>query len=336
MVAQAFDQDILSGGAPAFKLRYYQVAAVGRVLGAISRGQRRVLALIAAGAGTTITAATIIAKLAAYQAHTGQAARGALYLDDRPVAELTARTLAPLRRLARQDAGLTIGSLGDRFETLDPASISLVVVNLTHGGQADDPSLWRDVLERLPDACQVGLTGSAPDEAAAIYRYFGRPIYRYAGDQARADGYLAAVPASVPDPADSAPAEIDLEALLGPSPGDCFVGGVGGVGGVGDGDGGGDLGSRPTRALQDPVTIAVEIRRSLEYTELATEQSALAARLVSLLRLADRPGPVGRAAARRADELTELEILAELEDQVGGAEAIRRHINLLKELLATS
>jgi type I site-specific restriction endonuclease len=106
-----------------------------------------------------------------------------------------------------------IDSLGDATTPPATQSVKLIVVNLTHGGSAVDPASWRDLLENAPNAFQVGIIGVGPAQAGAVYDYFGRPVYRYTSEQARADGYLPAAPAGVPDPADRGPEEIDdLEA----------------------------------------------------------------------------------------------------------------------------
>lgn len=311
LVSQPFDHDILSDGSAPVQLRYYQGAAIARALGAISQPERRVLISLPAGTGTTFVAAALMAKFAAYELATHPRDHvGMLYLDDRPVGQSTRSTLAPVRRLAESTAAdVTIGSLGDSFDGLDPASVNLVVVNLAHGGQTADQATWRDVLDRFPDAYQVGIVGVPPAQAEPVYEYFGRPVYRYTDEQARADAYLPATPAGAPDPADSAPEEIDVTAFREDQ-------------------------EAPAGDSRDPVAVAVQIRRSVEYANLAAGQVALAAKLVSLLQVAKRPGPVGRAAGRRASELNELELLAELEDQVGGEQAILRHIALLRQLLS--
>jgi hypothetical protein len=87
---------------------------------------------------------------------------------------------------------------------------------------------------------------------------------------------------------------------------------------------------------RDPLVVAVELRRVIEYSELATGQDALAAELVSLLRVARRSDAAGRAARRRANRLAEAEILAELEDRAGGEAAVLRHIARLRQLLGTT
>ncbi|MDR0592981.1 MAG: hypothetical protein LBG60_06940 [Bifidobacteriaceae bacterium] len=323
LVSEPVGDKILPDAEGPGRLRYYQTAAANRALGAISRGRPRILLHLPAGAGATTVAAAVMAKFAAYQLATRPDRHcGLLYLDDRSVADSAPQTLAVLRRLAGTTAAdLTIGALGDRLDQLGPNDVDLAVVNLVHGGSAADPPTWRAILDRFPAAFQVGIAAASPAQAPAVYEHFGRPIYRYTADQARSDGYLPAIAASAPDPADSAPADSDLEsAFAAPaaprgrrSPWRPFPG---------------------ARDPRDPVAVAVQIRRSVEYADLAAGQQALAAQLVSLLRLANQPGPAARAAARRAGQLTELEILAELEDQAGGEQAVLHHITLLRNLLA--
>jgi hypothetical protein len=330
LVSQLFDPAILSNDSTSAGLRYYQIAAVNRALGSISRDHYRVLIDLPAGAGTTVAATALMAKFAGYQTHAFPGKQcGIVYLDDRAVADSTPATLAAVRRLAEATtASLAIGSLGDSFASLDPAAVDLVVVNLAHGGQAADPATWRDVMDRFANAFQVGIVSVPQSKASGIYEYFGRPVYRYTAGQARADGYLPASPAGVPDPADGGPEEIGLASIQAES---TIVNAPAAA------KGNGDAGAGARSGLErDPLVVAVRIRQSVEYANLAAGQVALAAKLVSLLQLAAQPGPAGRAAARRADELTELELLAELEDQAGGEDAVLRHIALLRQLLTDS
>jgi hypothetical protein len=345
MVSQTFDTSVLSDADRPVELRYYQIVATNRALSALSRDQRRVLLQLVPGSGTTVVATALMAKFASYQlqARPGQPC-GLLYLDDRPLAESSAQTLGPVRRLAQTTAAdLTIGSLGDEFDQLDPADIDLVVVNLAHGGQTADPAIWTGVLERFPNAYQVGIVGVAQPAARSVYEYFGRPVYRYTAEQARSDGYMSRPPAGVANPADSGPDDFDVAAIVAES---WQPAGESGASCSAWGPGSADSAVRSVStatvrsasgagAPSDPVAVAVQIRRSVEYANLEAGQAALAAELVSLLQMAKRPGAVGRAARRQAEQLTELEILAELEDQVGGEEAILRHIALLKDLLAS-
>jgi hypothetical protein len=369
MVSQPFDTSILSDSGQPTDLRYYQTAAVNRTLGALSQERGKVLLQLAAGTGTTLVAAALMAKFAGYRLQTRPGRPcGLLYVDDRPEAVRDSQTGGAVRRFAgATQADVTIGALGESFDQLDPAGVDLVIVNLAHGGQAADPATWTSILDRFPDAYQVGIVGVAAPQAQPVYQYFGRPVYRYTAEQARSDGYLPALPAGAPDPAEQGPDDFDFEAVFG-VPGGAFPAGANacpapGASGAASAQraagppapermadqfnaagarravpaSAGARGSnRQVRRPQDPVRVAVQIRRSVEYANLAAGQDALAAELVSLLQLADRPGAVGRAAAERADQLAELEILAELEDQVGGEEAILRHIALLKQLLASS
>jgi type I restriction enzyme R subunit len=306
LVAQGFDQQLLSDAAGPVTLRHYQTAAVNRALGAISRDQRRVLIQLAPHSGTTVVSVALMAKFAGHETGAHPEGRRALvYIDDRPVGESTPQTLAAVRRLAQATpAPLTIAALGDCLNRAAAGDVGLIVVNLAHGGQAADGSAWRDTLDAFPDAYQVGIVGAPPAKAGPVFDYFGRPVYRYTAEQARADGYAPAIAAGAPDPAESGPEEIDFESALAPA-----------------------------RRRPDPAAVAVQIRRSVAQAKLAAGQQALAARLVSLMEIAQHGGRAARAAARVADELTELEILAELEDQVGGEPAVRRHIALLRQLL---
>ncbi|MDR2379206.1 MAG: hypothetical protein LBD70_07280 [Bifidobacteriaceae bacterium] len=208
LLSQPLDQDILSDGDRRFALRYYQTVALGRVLGAISRDQRRVLAHLPAGGGATVVATALMAKFASRQlaAHPDRPCR-LLYLDDRADGGSQSGRLAAVRRLAENtQAELVIGSIGD---APPPAAPDLIVLNLVHGGQAADPATWRGVLERFPQAFQVGLVGVSAAKAAPGYEDFGRPVYQYTTAQARSDGYLPSAPVGVADPAEAGPEELD-------------------------------------------------------------------------------------------------------------------------------
>ena len=203
--------------------RYYQRAARRAALEAIARGQNRILLPLATGAGKTWVAVSILRAVAM----AGQLRR-ALFLCDRD--ELRNQALGALAAYFTSEAA--------KATTRDPATNARVIVatyqTLGIDGEEGDASFlskhypdhyfshiiidechrsawgkWRQVLERNPDAIQIGLTATprdvdtggakdvdmVDDEAISAnnYKYFGEPAYEYSIAQAMEDGYLAAM-----------------------------------------------------------------------------------------------------------------------------------------------
>ena len=200
---------------------YYQRAAQRAVIEQIAAGGKRMLLPMATGTGKTRVAVEILRALDA----AGQLRR-ALFLCDRD--ELRSQALGALSAHFKSDAA--------RATTRDPAKNARVIVatyqTLGIDKEDSDPSFltnnypenyfshiiidechrsawgkWRTVLERNPDAVQIGLTATprdidtgdavnvdtASDKAitADNYEYFGDPVYEYPIAQAMQDGYLA-------------------------------------------------------------------------------------------------------------------------------------------------
>lgn len=192
--------------------RYYQAVAINRVLGAVARGERRVLLLMATGTGKTFTAMQVVAKLRAYEAavHPQRNYR-VLYLADRDqllsqpmrkdfIPAFGAEVLSRLRGdldTSREIYFATYQSLaagGDRealFETFRPDFFDLVIVDECHRGSAEEDSAWRAVLDHFGSAVQLGLTATPRSDHVNSYEYFGNPVYRYSLRQGIEDGFLA-------------------------------------------------------------------------------------------------------------------------------------------------
>ena len=201
--------------------RYYQRAAQRAVIEQIAAGGKRMLLPMATGTGKTRVAVEILRALDA----AGQLRR-ALFLCDRD--ELRSQALGALSAHFKSDAA--------KATTRDPAKNARVIVatyqTLGIDKEDSDPSFltnnypenyfshiiidechrsawgkWSTVLERNPDAVQIGLTATprdvetgdavnvdtASDKAitANNYEYFGDPVYEYPIAQAMQDGYLA-------------------------------------------------------------------------------------------------------------------------------------------------
>lgn len=203
--------------------RYYQDAAIRAVLEKVARGGERPRALLtlATGAGKTFIAVHLLRKIA----DAGQMTR-ALFICDRK--ELRGQAAGAFKNLFGSDAAEVISGNAQKtarvliatYQTLDVDTddadanfllkhypenfFSHIVIDECHRSAFGE---WRQVLERNPDAVQVGLTATPrqlkisekTDEARrdeAIrrdnYRHFGEPVYEYDMAQAIEDGYLAA------------------------------------------------------------------------------------------------------------------------------------------------
>jgi type I restriction enzyme, R subunit len=209
--------------------RYYQDAAIRAVLEKLARCEetgepKRALLTLATGTGKTFIATKLLHKIAA----AGQLRR-ALFLCDRD--ELRTQGLAALKREFGADAAIveregrlnkarnarvhvatyqTLGVDTDADtasflrEFYPPDYFSHIVIDECHRSAWGK---WFEVLERNPDAVQIGLTAT-PRELKISERtpeaerdrqmvadnlsYFGEPVYAYEIAQAVEDGYLAA------------------------------------------------------------------------------------------------------------------------------------------------
>src|SRR5947209_5401061 len=203
--------------------RYYQDAAIRAVLEKIARvgGRPRALLTLATGAGKTFIAVHLLKKIA----DAGQMKR-ALFICDRD--ELRSQAAGAFKNLfgsnaaevSSRDAQKNANVLIATYQTLDVDSdedeanfltdnypenfFSHIVIDECHRSAWGK---WRQVLERNPEAVQVGLTATPRqlkisekteearrDEAIRRdnYRHFGEPVYEYDMAQAIEDGYLAA------------------------------------------------------------------------------------------------------------------------------------------------
>lgn len=204
--------------------RYYQDAAIRAVLEKIARGNKRALLSLATGTGKTFIAVNLLRRIA----DAGQLKR-ALFLCDRD--ELRKQGLAALSlkfganaakversgsRNNAQNARIQVATyqtLGVESE-VDEATFltefypenhfSHIVIDECHRSAWGK---WHAVLERNPDAVQIGLTATPrtleiredSEEArqdekirADNFHHFGEPVYEYDIAQGIEDGFLAA------------------------------------------------------------------------------------------------------------------------------------------------
>lgn len=206
--------------------RYYQDAAIRAVLEKLARCERtgepkRALLALATGAGKTFIAVHLLKRIA----DAGQLRR-ALFVCDRD--ELRSQAAGALQNVFGADAAVVTSDDPQRnarilvatYQTLDVDSddadanflianypenyFSHIVIDECHRSAWGK---WSQVLERNPDAVQIGLTATPRSlkitektrEALADaqltadnLRHFGDPVYEYDMSQGMEDGYLAA------------------------------------------------------------------------------------------------------------------------------------------------
>ncbi|MEV0453904.1 EcoAI/FtnUII family type I restriction enzme subunit R [Catellatospora methionotrophica] len=221
-VAVAFAQTPYSRKVPdAFgnpkRLRYYQDVTVQRLLRAIARGDRRLLAVLATGAGKTNVAMQLVHVLWENRWPRGVGSNDSrprvLYIADRDI--LIAQPMRDWFRPAFGDEPVVrvsnsssrskhlyfalyqaldqAGDDADRlFQQYGPDWFDLVIVDECHRGSAKEDSAWRAVLEHFSPAVQVGLTATPVSRGQSdTYGYFGPPVFEYSLRQGIEDGFLA-------------------------------------------------------------------------------------------------------------------------------------------------
>ncbi len=178
--------------------RYYQRNAVNRTVEAISRGQERLLLVMATGTGKTYTAFQIVYRLL----KSGLKSR-ILYLADRNILvdQSIQQDFEPLEKtiykvdFSDKDCLNKISShevnfalyhqmVGqhdeEHFRQIPEGYFDLIIVDECHRGSAKEDSNWRKVLEYFSSATQIGMTAT-PRESETISNidYFGDPVYTY-------------------------------------------------------------------------------------------------------------------------------------------------------------
>lgn len=201
LVQQPYHPDV-----PNKSPRYYQVAAINRVIEAVAKGQQRNLLVMATGTGKTYAAFQIIWRL-----WKAGIKKRILFLADRNILVDQAKTndfksfggamtKVTHRRvdksyeiyLALYQAITGNEERDDIFRQFSPDFFDLIVVDECHRGSAAENSAWRVVLDYFSSATQVGLTAT-PKETADVSttHYFGEPVYTYSLRQGIEDGFLA-------------------------------------------------------------------------------------------------------------------------------------------------
>ncbi len=186
--------------------RYYQLQAINKTIEAISRGQNRILLVMATGTGKTYTAFQIIWRL-----WKAREKKRILFLADRNIlvdqtrvndfqpfgtamTKIEGRTVDPAFEI---HLGLYQALTGSEehqkaFKQVAPDFFDLIVIDECHRGSAAEDSAWREILEYFNSATQVGLTATPKEtEEVSNSYYFGDPVYTYTLKQGIEDGFLA-------------------------------------------------------------------------------------------------------------------------------------------------
>jgi type I restriction enzyme R subunit len=185
--------------------RYYQRIAINRTIEAISRGEKRIMIVMATGTGKTYTAFQIIHNL-----WKTKKKRKILYLADRNILidQTMQQDFSPFEKVMTKISEKKIDSsyeiymslyqqlAGDEneepFREIQPNFFDLIIVDECHRGSAREDSLWRRILEYFECATQIGMTATPKETKDVSNRYyFGNPIYTYTLKQGIDDGFLA-------------------------------------------------------------------------------------------------------------------------------------------------
>ena len=185
--------------------RYYQRIAIQRTIEAISKGQKRILLVMATGTGKTYTAFQIIHRL-----WKQRKVKRVLYLADRNILidQTMQQDFKPFEEVMTKIKGRELDSAyeiymslyhqlaGDEneepFREFKKDFFDLILVDEAHRGSAKEDSQWRKILEYFSSAIQIGMTAT-PKETKYVsnIEYFGEPVYTYSLKQGIDDGFLA-------------------------------------------------------------------------------------------------------------------------------------------------
>lgn len=185
--------------------RYYQRIAINRTIESISKGQERVLLVMATGTGKTYTAFQIIHRL-----WSAKEKKKILFLADRNILvdQTMQQDFKPFAKVMTKVEGRKLDSsyeiylslyqqlVGSNdqeyFREFQKDFFDLIVIDECHRGSAKEDSQWRRILEYFSSATHIGLTAT-PKETKEVSNltYFGDPIYTYSLKQGIDDGFLA-------------------------------------------------------------------------------------------------------------------------------------------------
>ena len=184
--------------------RYYQRIAINKTIEAISKGQKRILLVMATGTGKTFTAFQIIHRL-----HKAGKMNKILYLADRNVLidQTMQNDFKPFQKVMTKVEHRNMDSSYEIYMSLyhqlrsteeeiykqfKPDFFDLIIVDECHRSSARDDSNWHEILTYFNGATQIGMTAT-PKETVDVSNitYFGNPIYTYSLKQGIEDGFLA-------------------------------------------------------------------------------------------------------------------------------------------------
>lgn len=184
--------------------RYYQRIAINKTIEAISKGQKRLLLVMATGTGKTFTAFQIIHRL-----HKSGKMKKILYLADRNVLidQTMQNDFKPFQKIMTKVEHRNMDSSYEIYMSLyhqlrsneeevykqfKPDFFDLIIVDECHRSSAKDDSNWHEILTYFSSATQIGMTAT-PKETVDVSNitYFGEPIYTYSLKQGIEDGFLA-------------------------------------------------------------------------------------------------------------------------------------------------
>lgn len=191
-----------SGKAP----RYYQLQAINKTVEAISKGENRILLVMATGVGKTYTAFQI-----AWRLWKAKKKKRILFLADRNVlvddpkrkdflpfgeamTKITGRKVDPAYEIHLAIYQALTGSEEHQkaYKDVSPDFFDLIVIDECHRGSAAEDSAWREILEYFSAATQIGLTATPKEtEEVSNIDYFGEPVFTYSLKEGIEDGFLA-------------------------------------------------------------------------------------------------------------------------------------------------
>ena len=186
--------------------RYYQINAINRTVEAISRGQDRILLVMATGTGKTFTAFQVIWRL-----WKAGVKKRILFLADRNIlidqtktndfkpfgtamTKITKRQIDKSYEvyLSLYQAITGTEEAKNIYKDFSRDFFDLIVIDECHRGSAREDSQWREILEYFNEATHIGLTATPKEtEYVSNMNYFGEPVYTYSLKQGIADGFLA-------------------------------------------------------------------------------------------------------------------------------------------------
>lgn len=196
-----------------FPPRYYQRNAVNRTVGAIAKGQNRVLLVMATGTGKTYTAFQIVWRLlksglkkkVLYLADRNILVDQSIQQDFKPLEKVTHKIDYSKDKNHLEELGsyqvffalyqqLIGQNDAKNYKELfpNPDYFDLVIVDECHRGSAKDDSNWRNILEYFSSATHIGMTATPKEtKYQSSIGYFGEPVYTYSLKNGIEDGFLA-------------------------------------------------------------------------------------------------------------------------------------------------